>query len=454
VSLLDLTQYCVEQARRGGATDSECTILEGSEFSVTVRMREVEQLKEAGSRAAGIRVLIGQRAGSAYTSDLTTEGLDRMVASALANAQLTTDDPHAGLPDAQEFGQLTGDLNLYSDSIDSLDAARKIEYAKRTEAAALDFDPRIINSEGGSFESGVGARYFANSRGFAGSYRTSNCSLVAVPVARDAGSNGDGPGRMERDYWYTSARNPDQLDSPESVGRIAAERTLRRLGARKVPTQKAAVVFEPRMAQRLIGEIFGAVSGDSVYRNASFLAGKLGERIASENVTIIDDGTIPGLWGTSPFDDEGVPSRRTVVVEKGVLKSYLLNTYTARKLGLKTTGNASRALSGAPSVGNGNFYLEPGALTAEAILRQAGTGLYVTEMLGHGVNIVNGDFSQGAAGLWIENGELAYPVAEVTIASTLQAMLNSIVAIGNDLEWRTSVAAPTILIEEMTISGS
>lgn len=447
MSLLDLANGCVRHALEKGATDVECTFLEGSEFSATVRMREVEQLKEAGSRAAGIRVLVGKKAGSAYTSDLTSEGLARMVASALDNASVTTDDEFAGLPDPGEFGKLAGDLDLYSDETERMEAADKIQWAKRTEAAALDYDKRIVNSEGGSFESVAGARHFANSRGFAGSYRTASCSIVAVPVAQDGGP-------MERDYWYSSARNPVRLESPESVGRRAAERAVRRLGARKVRTQKAAVVFEPRIAQRLMGEIFEAVSGDSVYRNASFLAGKLGERIAGENITVIDDGTIPGLWGTSPFDDEGVPSRRTVVIEKGILKSYLLNSYTARKLGLKTTGNASRGLSGAPAVGNGNFFLEPGTLTPTEVIARAGTGLYVTEMMGHGVNVVNGDFSQGAAGMWIENGELAYPVSEVTIASTLQDMLMSIAAIGSDLEFRSSVASPTILIREMTISGN
>ena len=447
MSPLELTQQVVALALAQGATDAECTIAEGEEFSVSVRMGDIEKLQEATSRSAGLRVLVGQRSGSAYTSDLTPEGIRRMVSSAVDNAEVTGEDPFSGLPEREDLGQIVGDLNLFDESIGSLTAPEKIEQARRAEAAFLAYDPRIDKSEGASYDSGISGRYFANSRGFAGGYRSSQCSLSAVPVASQDGA-------MERDYWYSSARSPRKLDTPENIGIIAAKRTLRRLGARKVATQKAAIVFEPRMARMLLSHIGDAVDGDSVYRDSSFLAGKLGERVASENVTIVDDGTMPGLWGSSPFDAEGVPTRRKMVIEKGILKSYLLNTYTARKLGLKTTGNAGRGLSGAAYVQNGNFYLEPGSLTPEEVIRQAGTGLYVTEVLGNGVNIVNGDYSCGAQGLWIENGELAYPVSEVTIASTLMEMLNSIEAIGSDLEFQSTMAAPTLMIREMTISGN
>lgn len=443
---LELVQQIVQQALAAGATDAECTLAEGEEFSVNVRLGDIDKLQEAASRSAGLRVLVGQRSGSAYTSDLTPEGIARMVRSAVDNAEVTGEDPFAGLPDAADLGQHTTDLRLFDESIRSLAPTAKIEQARRAEAAFLAHDPRISKSEGASFDSGISGRYFANSRGFAGGYVSSQCSLTAVPVASENGA-------MERDYWYSSARSPQQLDTPENVGLIAAKRTLRRLGARKVATQKAAIVFEPRIARQLLGHIGEAVDGDSVYRDSSFLAGKLGERVAHENVTIVDDGTMPGLWGTAPFDAEGVPTRRTMIIERGILKNYLLNTYTARKLGLRTTGNAGRGLSGAAYVQNGNFYLEPGSLTPEEVIRQAGTGLYVTEILGNGVNIVNGDYSCGAQGLWIENGELAYPVSEVTIASTLMEMLNSIDAIGSDLEFQSTMAAPTLMIREMTVSG-
>jgi len=442
----DLATQTIRQALERGATDAECTLAEGEEFSAVVRMRSLEKLKDAGSRAAGLRVLVGRRVGSAYTSDLSAAGIRMLVDSAIEIAAISTEDPHAGLPDASELGALTADLQLYSTDIQNLDTAYRIEQARATEEATFAADPRITNSEGSSFDAYSGARVFANSRGFLGSYRLSSCSLHSTPVAREGQF-------MERDYWYSSARSYAKLESPAAIGRRAAERTVRRLGARKVPTQKVPVVFDPQTARSLLGNIFDAVEGNSIYRSASFLAGKLGERIASENVTVIDDGTIPGLFGTSPFDDEGVPSRRTVVIDRGILKSYLLNTYTAVKLGLKTTGNAARGITGNTGVGHGNLYLEKGDRSPDEIIRGIQKGLYVTELIGSSVNIVTGDYSRGAAGLWIENGEFAYPVSEITIASTLQRMLTDVESAGSDLDFRGSVASPTVVIREMTVSG-
>ena len=440
----------VKRARELGASDSECTLSEGEEFSAAVRMREVESLKEAGSRGAGIRVLVGekgaQRAGSSYTSDLSPEGLEKMVRGALDLAKITSVDPFAGLPEPSELGKLTTDLKLFDNSVATMDTQWKIDQAKRAEEVALAFDPRIQNSEGASFDSHVSRRVFANSRGFIGSYQSSSCGLSVVPIAMQ-------DEKMERDYWHTAARSAEKLESADEVGRIAAERAIRRLNARKVPTQKVPVVFEPRTARALLGDIFDAVNGSSIYRHASFLAGKLGETVASENLTVIDDATIPGLFGSSPFDDEGVTSQRTVVIERGVLKSYLLNTYTARKLNLKTTGNASRGITGNAGVGPGNFFIEAGAKAPGEIIKGISSGLYVTELIGGGGNTVTGDYSSGAAGLWIENGELAYPVSEITIAGNLKQMLRDLQQIGSDLEFRGSVASPTLLIGEMTISG-
>jgi PmbA protein len=369
-----------------------------------------------------------------------------MVRSAIELAEITTEDPHAGLPDAAELGSIPGDLGMYCGDVEGLPTELKIEMARRAEDAALRADPRITNSEGASFDTHLGRHAFANSRGFAGEYRASYCSLSTVPVAREGES-------MERDYWFTSARGFASLDKPEDVGRIAAQRAVRRLGARKMETQKVPVVFEPRTARALLDNIFDAVHGGAIYRNESFLAGKLGERVASDKLTVIDDGTIPGLFGTSPFDDEGVPTRRTVVIENGVLRSYLLNAYTARKLGLRTTGNASRGLAGNAGVGNGNLYIERGAATPEQLIAGIREGFYVTELIGFGVNIVTGDYSRGAVGLWIRNGELAFPVSEVTIAGTLQQMLANLEAVGSDLQFRGSMAAPTLVLSEMTVGG-
>jgi PmbA protein len=445
--LTELAQDVVRQALNAGATDAECTISEGDEFSSNVRMREVENIKEAGSRGAGLRILIGKRTGSSYTSDLSREGVALMMKSAIELADLTTEDPHAGLPDPDEFGSVDGDLQLFSPGVAELDTGLKIETARRAECAALDFDKRITNSDGASFDNYVGRHIFANSRGFAGEYRSSYCSLSTSPVAKD----GDSP--MERDYWYTMARSFEGLEAPELVGRTAAKRALRRLNATKVDTQKVPVVFEPRTARSLLDHIYEAVHGMSIYRHESFLAGRLGQKVASDTVSVVDDGTMPGLFGTSPFDDEGVPSRRTVVIERGVLKSYLLNTYAARKLGMKTTGNASRGLTGNAGIGHGNLYLEAGVQSAEQIVAGVRNGFYVTELMGFGVNAVTGDYSRGAAGLWIRDGELAFAVSEVTIAGNLIEMLQGIEAVGSDLEFRGSVAAPTIKIGEMTVGG-
>ncbi|MBM3740029.1 MAG: TldD/PmbA family protein [Acidobacteria bacterium] len=434
------------RARALGATDSEATVSEGSEFSAEIRLGQVEQVKEAGSSAIGIRVLVGTNTGSSYTSDFSAEGIDAMVARAMELARITTPDPYAGLPDPIDLGSVAGDLAIYSEATAAMEAPLKIELARRAERAALDTDPRINNSEGATFTSRLSLTAFVNSRGFEGSYRSSSCSLSCSPVAADNG-------RMERDYWFSLGRGPAQLDSPEEVGRKAAGRVLRRLNPRKVPTQKAAVVFEPRVARSIAGHLFELVSGDAIYRGSSMFAGKLGQTVASAKLTLVDDGTLPGLFGTTPFDDEGVPSRRTTVISAGVLNSFLLNSYAARKLGLRTTGSASRGITGNASVGHGNLFIAPGEASAADLLRAAGTGLYVTELMGFGFNPVTGDYSRGATGLWIENGELAYPVSEVTIAANFADMLMAVTP-GSDLEFLGSVAAPALLFPEVTISGT
>jgi PmbA protein len=437
----------VRRAMQGGATAAEAVVAEGDEFSTVVRLGNVETLKESGSKAIGVRVFFGQRAASTYSSDFSNDGLKQMVDSALALGKVTSEDPSAGLPDPAEQGQLTGELDLFYDDVYSLPAEQRIDYARRAEKAAMSADPRIKNSEGGSFDAATGHKVLANSNGFVGEYSRSYCSVSAVPMAETE------DGLKQRDYWYSVARSMGKLESPEEVGRTAAERTLRRLGARKVKTQRVPIVLDPQMARSFLGEICDAVNGDAIYRGASFLAGKLGEKIAGGNITIIDDGTLPGLFGTTPFDSEGVPTRRTIVMENGVLKSYLLNTYTARKLGLKTTGNAARGLAGNPGIGAGNFFLQPGTKSPEDIIAGVADGLYVTEFLGFGVNLVTGDFSRGASGLWISGGELTYPVEEITVAGNLKDMLNNIAEIGNDLEFRSSIACPTLRLEGLTIAG-
>jgi PmbA protein len=453
LDLESLTADVIALAMKAGATDAEAVAREGDEFSVNVRMGEVETLKESGSRGLGLRVFLGQRSGSASTSDLTAEGIRQLVDGALALAHVTEEDPFAGLPETGEFGTVESDLHLYYNDVYSLGSAERIEWARRAEAAAMAADPRITNSDGGSFDAATGRRALANSRGFVGSYRTSYAGVAAAPLAKDA------DGKMQRDGWWSSARRLSDVESPEAVGQEAARRTLRRLGARRVATQNVPIIFAPETARTLIGSVFEAASGDAIWRGASFLAGKLGETIAAPALTIVDDNTMllptgVGAFGSSPFDDEGLPSQRTVVVENGLLRNYLLNTYTARKLGMRSTHNAARGLAGAPGVGCGNLFLAPGRLTPEEIIGAVTAGLYVTSLMGFGTNMVTGDYSRGATGLWIENGQLTHAVEEVTIAGNLAEMLRNVTAIGNDLKFRGSVASPTLRIDGMTIAGA
>jgi len=445
--LKSLAQDIISRAMSSGASAAECVIREGDEFSTLVRLGQVETLKESGSKAIGARVFFGKRSASTYSSDFSREGLDRMLNGALSLAKITSEDPNAGIPEPSQLGTIGGDLDLYSSDVYSLPGQERIAYARRAEKAALDADPRIKNSDGGSFDAATGHKVLANSHGFVGEYRRSYCSVAAVPIAQDEN------GAMQRDYWFSVGRSLKLLESPEDVGKVAAQRALRRLGARKVKTQQVPVIFDPLVATSILEHVFEGVNGDSVYRGASFLAGKLGQTVAAPNVTVIDDGTMRGGFGTSPFDGEGVPTRRTVVIDKGVLSSYLLNTYTAKKLGLQTTANASRGLAGTPGIGPGNYFLQPGTKTPQQLIGDVKDGLYVTEFLGMGVNLVTGDYSRGASGLWISGGELTYPVEEITVAGNLKDMFMNISEVANDLEFRSSVASPTIRIDGLTVGG-
>jgi PmbA protein len=442
----DLAADLLKKARRAGADAADLLIAEGTEFSVTVRRGEVETLTDAGSKALGIRVFVGKRSASSYTSDFSPSALHALVGNAVEMARVTGEDPASGLPDEMVPPEEI-ELEMYDASVPALPAAERIERARRAEAVALAAAPEITNSQGGSWGSGEGRIVFANSLGFMGSYRTTSASLSVVPVAEK-------DGQMERDYWYTSGRGLSDLLSPEEVGRIAAERTLRRLGARKVATAEVPVVFDPETAADLLGTLFSAMSGYSVYRNATFLKDRLGEAVASPLLTVVDDGRRVRGLGSRPFDGEGLPTRRNVPLEKGVLRHYLCDSYSARKIGAKPTGSARRGVGGGPSVGAGNLYLEPGSATPDTIVGEVDRGLYVTDLIGFGVDLVSGDYSQGAVGHWIEKGRLVHPVHEVTIAGNLKEMLKDVDAVGNDLVFRGSVAAPTLRVRKMTVSGS
>ncbi len=442
----DLADHLLRRARALGADAADVLVAEGTDFSVTVRKGEVETLKDAGSKALGLRVFVGRRTASSYTSDFSPPALETLVGETVDMARVTGEDAAAGLPDeappAEEI-----DLGLFDPSPAALPTKERIERARRAEAAALAVSPEITNSQGGTYGSDEGFVVLANTNGFMGSYRSSGVALSVVPVAeRD--------GHMERDYWFTNGRGLRDLLEPEEVGRVAAERTLRRLGARKVPTCEVPIVFDPETAAELLGTLFRGLSGYSVFRNATFLKDRVGQQVASPLLSLVDDGRRPRGLGSRPFDGEGLPTRRNVPLENGVVRHFLCDSYSARKIGARPTGSARRGVGGGPSVGAGNLSFEPGPTPPEQIVGEVERGLYVTDLIGFGVDLVSGDYSQGAVGHWIEKGRLVHPVHEVTIAGNLQQMLLDVDAMGNDLVWRSSSASPTLRIRRMTVSGS
>jgi PmbA protein len=443
----ELASDVLKNAARLGASGADVFIVEDESFSVLVRMRDVDTVKSAREKRLGLRVFLGRRSATTATSDFSPEARDRLLADTVAMAKATPEDAFGGLPESAAFSRECADLDLWDAEAAALPIPERLSLAQRAEVAALDFDARITNSEGSEYGHHDARVVFANSHGYSGEYRASSVSLSVTPVAKDDAG-------MQRDGWYSTRRRFRGLEPPEAVGRKAAERTLRRLGARKVATQSVPVVFDPDMAASLLRSLCGAVSGSAIYRGASFLVGKLGQQVAAAGLTVVDDGRMPGALGSRPFDGEGLPTRRTVVIDNGVLTSFLLDTYTARKLGLASTRNASRSLGQRPTVGPMNFYVQPGAASPEEIIRSVDRGLYVTEMIGFGVNLVTGDYSRGAVGIWIEKGELTYPVEEITIAGNLKDMLRDVEMIGNDLEWRSSIAAPTLKIGRMTVAGN
>lgn len=417
---------------------------ESTHFGTRVRQGTIEALSEATTRSLQLRVFVGQRVARAASSDLRTQTLDALLDRAVARARVANQDPYAGLPEAFPAPPAGDDLGIFDPEMEAISAEERIGLARETERIGLSLDPRVRNSGGASFHNAQGQVWLANSRGFRGSYRATSCSLALHLLGEDAAG-----GAQVSDYWFTAGRHRARLDSPEAVARVTVERVRRHFGARKVATQEAPVVFEPTLAAELLSDLFGAVTGEAIYLRRSFLAGTLGERVAAEGVTLVDDAVLPGGLGARPFDREGVASQRSVVIENGVLRSYLCGTYSARKLGLQSTGNGT---------GNGesptNFYLEAGPHSPEAILASVERGLYLTRLLGQGVNLVTGDYSRGAFGIWIENGQLAFPVHEVTISGNLRRMLQGITMVGRDLEFRDQFAAPTVKISALTVAGT
>ncbi|MEE9232295.1 MAG: TldD/PmbA family protein [Nitrospirales bacterium] len=442
----ELATAVLKRAKACGATEADLLVAEGDSVSVQVRMSQVDRLSKAREKMLGLRVFFGKRSASSSTSDFSEASLDRLVGDTCSLAKAVVEDETSGLPAEDHMASNYPDLDLQDTH--QLSVEEEIDLARRTEQSAFAMDSRVTNSEGAECSAGHGSILLANSHGFIGSYSNSSYSLSVSPIALDSQTGG-----MQRDYWYSVKRKFHQLDSPEHVGQEAARRTVRRLGSKQISTQEIPVVFDPETAQGLLGHIASAVSGYALYKGASFLLGQLGQSIASEVVTVVDDGRLSGGLGSRPFDGEGLPTRKTLVIDKGVLTNYLLDTYSGRKLGMASTGNASRSIGENPTVGTTNMFLSPGPYSPEEILRSMKRGLLVTDLIGFGVNLVSGDYSRGAVGFWVENGEIAYPVEEVTIAGNLKQMLTGIEMVGNDLEFRGRTASPTIKIGRMMVAG-
>jgi PmbA protein len=433
--LESLVALALEESKRLGATEAEVGISIDTGLSVTARLGEVETLEYQRDRGMGVTVYRGKRKGAASTADLTPRAIRETVAKAYSIAGFTAEDEFAGLPDPDTIARDVPDLDLCHPWNIEPDQARDLAVA--CEAAALAVDKRIGNSEGATLSSHQGVRVFGNTLGFLQGYPSSLHSLSCVVVAQTENE-------MQRDYWYSSVRDAKEMEDGESIGRQAAARALRRLDARKLSTTSAPVLFVPELARGLIGHFLSAVRGGSQYRQASFLLGAAGQQVFPEWLQLSERPHIRKALGSAPFDSEGVATRDRELVQDGVLTGYILSTYSARKLGLKTTGNAG---------GVHNLFVKPGDDDFDGLLRKMDKGLVVTELMGQGVNGVTGDYSRGAAGFWVEGGRLAYPVHEITIAGNLKDMFKSVVAVGNDVDTRGGIRTGSLLLDHMTIAG-
>jgi PmbA protein len=434
-TLQQLAADVLAHAAASGATACEVDVSEGFGQSVTVRCDDVETIEFNRDKGIGVTVYAGQRKGYASTSDFSPQALRETVAAALAIARFTAEDDCAGLADAALMAGTCPDLDLYHPW--ALDVADAIALARRCEQAAFAASPQVANSEGATVSTQQAQFVSANSHGFMGGYPTSRHYISCSVIAGEAEA-------MQRDDWYTTRRSAGELDDPESVGRIAAERAVARLGARKVKTGEFPVILEAPLAAGLLSSLVHAASGGALYRKSSFLVDHLGRQIMPAFVNIAERPHIPRGLGSAAFDSDGVATRERMVVRGGVLEGYFLSAYTARKLGLQTTGNAG---------GSHNLVIEPGELDRAGLLARMGRGLLVTELLGHGINYVTGDYSRGAAGFWVEDGQIAYPVEEITIAGNLRDMFAGVVAVGNDVLVRGAKQTGSLLIDRMTVAG-
>lgn len=446
-SPLELASQLLDLARRAGAEQADAVAVASTNSSTEVRMQQVEKVAEAASRSVGLRVIVDGRQAVVSTSDVTDTALAETAQTAMELARVSEPDPHAGLPDPSEQTRQPAELALFDETIPLLDGDERARRALACEQAALDASPQIGNSGGAAFSTRVSAFALADTNGFAGQYRGASASLYVEVMAQEE------DGSLRNAGWFSAARQLHRLEDEASVGREAAARALRQLGAAKGETWQAPVVWEPRMAAGLAGIVAQAASGEALYRGSTFLAGREGEQVASPLLSIADDPTLPAQLGSRPFDGEGVGTRRNPLLEAGVFRGFLFDCYNARRLNAATTGSAVRDVSSLPGIGSGNLVIAGGETPADEIVRDVADGLYLTTLMGFGINLTTGDFSRGAAGIRVRNGELAEPVSEINISGNLREMLNDIDAVGDDSQWFGQTAAPTIRMSRMTISG-
>jgi len=445
--LKGLAEKSVELAMRHGADAAEVLVRDGSEMSVQVRKGETEMFREAGSRAIGVRVFKDHRRAVTYSSDTRPAALDDFLRQTVKLAELSEPDELNELPDRSELATEFPELELYDEGVWKIEGAEGIRRAIAGEKAALDYSDKITNSEGASFSRVVGASAFATSGGFAHGYPGSYVSFSVEPLCDDE------DGKKRRGNWWTASRFLAELEDAESVGRRAAERTVAKLGARKIETCEVPVVFDPDAGRAIAGMIFSVANGSSFYRKSSYLVEREGTQVASKLVTIVDDPHLPRGPGSKPYDGDGIATRKNLVVDAGKLTTVLCDNYTARKLGRSSTGSAGRGIGGNPSPTTSNLIMQPGTMSRDELIRSTGRGLYVDSMMGFGFNPITGDFSRGASGFWIEDGQIAYPVSEVTISRNLDELLQDIDALANDTDSRSSTMVPSFRVASMTVAG-
>jgi PmbA protein len=442
-----IAERACQLAKKHGADAAEALAQGGAELSTKIRLGEPELVQEASSRALGLRVFRDKRAALTYTSDLSDVALDRFVAESVELAKLAEPDELNELPDRQDLATSQPELELWDEATLSISAKEALERCRRGEAAARAFSPKVTNSEGATWSRVVGASALANSDGFSGAFRGTYQSLVVEPICDDA------DGKKRNGFWWTADRFLARLADPEAVGVEAARRTVAKLGSEKIATGEMPVVFDPEAGRALLRLLFSVIAGGAIYRKSSYLLDREGTEVASPLVTIVDDPLIKRGPGSRPYDGDGLPARRNVVVEAGVLKTYLLDTYSARKLGRKSNGCAGRGVGGAPHVTTSNFILQKGTTPALEVVATVERGLYVTDMMGFGFNAVTGDFSRGAGGFLIEKGRLTTPVSEITVSANFDQLLKSVDAVGDDFDLRSSTACPTFRVARMMIAG-